>query len=196
MHETNSEKINKAIADSEMGGSGVGHSNVASDGAHEAPSGANLDYETTIQRLEKRIQELESKKSVSDINTFAQAFAEALANNTPKGSAVGPSASEGINKTQDFSQRNMVDGRSLMEAQEAVRMFRNEPTVPIYVPKSFATFCGPTMAVSVNGVRVAIPCDGKTYAINATHAEAIKERMAKLDAAMTPKEPDVVEITA
>ena len=62
------------------------------------------------------------------------------------------------------------------------------------IPKSIANAVGSSLAVTVNGVRVCVPCDGKTYMINETHYEHIRERLAKIDILAADTEPQVVEI--
>ena len=57
-----------------------------------------------------------------------------------------------------------------------------------------ATKFGPSLSITVNGVRVSIPCDGKTYFINETHWEHARERMAKVDALDADEAPNIVEI--
>jgi hypothetical protein len=78
-----------------------------------------------------------------------------------------------------------------MEAQQSLQEFRNEIKKPISIPKSMANFLGPNLNVTVNGIRVSIPCDGKTYYINETHYEHARERMAKVD--LQEAAPDQLE---
>ena len=102
---------------------------------------------------------------------------------------------DNINRTTDFKNtRATVDGRSLMEAQQTLVMFRNEKQFPISVPKAMANVVGTSLSVTVNGVRVCVPCDGRTYMINETHYEHIRERLAKIDILAANTEPQVVEI--
>ena len=82
-----------------------------------------------------------------------------------------------------------------MEQQAALQNFRGEAKKPISIPKSFQASVGPNLSITVNGIRVSIPCDGKTYYINETHWEHAKERIAKVDILNTIPD-DVQEITA
>lgn len=119
-----------------------------------------------------------NKSSNSDIAALAKAIAEL----TAKPAQQGPTEADEVNRSIDFNnQRTTIDGRSLLEAQAAVNSFRREPKVPISIPKVLQSTFGPYLAISVNGVRIAVNCDGRTYMINKTHAEHIKERIAKVD---------------
>ena len=81
-----------------------------------------------------------------------------------------------------------------MEAQQTLQMFRNERKKPISISKTMANMVGPSLSVTVNGVRVSIPCDGKTYMINESHWEHARERLAKLDLLSADTEPQIVEV--
>lgn len=120
-----------------------------------------------------------NKSSDNDIAKLVKALTDLAAKPTKE----GPTEADEVNRSIDFNtQRTTIDGRSLLEAQAAVNSFRREPKVPISIPKSLANTFGPYIAISVNGVRIAVNCDGRTYMINKTHAEHIKERIAKVDA--------------
>lgn len=133
----------------------------------------------TIKLLEQKLADKDKEKSSVD------ALTEALTKlvEQPKQEVRTISDIDNLNRTNDFkTQRNYVDGRSLMEAQEVAQEFRSEPKLPISIPKAMGDYFGQTLTVTVNGVRVSIPCDGKTYFINKTHWEHAKERIARVDA--------------
>ena len=52
----------------------------------------------------------------------------------------------------------------------------------------YAPYFGKVMTVAVQGITVAIPCDGKTYRINKTHAIEALSRIRKVDAFLTRKD--------
>lgn len=188
---TNSQKP-KTITEPEIGNGGVISSKATAPG--EAPaSSAELAYalelsQKTIASLEKKLADLQSGSN--SIENLAELLAKAI---KPQ-PQVMPNE-ENLNRTTDFKNtRATVDGRSLMEAQQTLQMFRGEKKVPISISKTMANAVGSSLSVTVNGVRVCVPCDGKTYYINATHAEHIRERLAKIDILTANTTPDVVEI--
>lgn len=100
-----------------------------------------------------------------------------------------------VSRVSDFkNQRFNVDHQTTLEAQQALAEFRNEEKELITVPKSMSNTVGPYLAITVNGVRVSIPCDGKAHYINKTHAVHARERLAKLDKLAADNEPHVVEM--
>lgn len=120
------------------------------------------------------------------ITQLATLLSDALGS---KGPAKGPDEEDPVNRTTAYNTKNQIDGQSLMEAQATLLAFRDEPKEPVSVPRLLADYVGPQLAVSVNGVRVSIPADGRTYYINATHANAARERMAKINRLQT-KDPN------
>ena len=153
----------------------------------------NAAMAETISQLQLEIANLKSSaNSNADVNTIITALAGALKNAGPQ----GPSESDNINRTTDFTNsRAAVDGRSIMEAQQTLQIFRREIKKPISIPKYMQNQIGPSLTITVNGVRVSIPCDGKTYMINKTHWEHAKERVAKLDNLNASiSEPGVIEV--
>lgn len=125
------------------------------------------------------------------INNLANLLAEAI---KPNAKPAGPSEEDNVNRSSAYNTKNQIDGQSLMEAQATLMQFRDERKVPISVPKLLAAYIGPQLAVSVNGVRVSIPADGKTYYINETHALAAKERMAKVNRLQSKEPSNIVTI--
>lgn len=145
------------------------------------------------QALQARIEANSPAGSSSALNDLAKLLAEAI---KAPGKASGPSEEDNVNRTSAYNTKNQIDGQSLMEAQATLMQFRDERKEPISVPKLLAAYIGPQLAVSVNGVRVSIPADGKTYYINETHALAAKERMAKINRLQAKDPENVVTIDA
>lgn len=187
---------NKAITEPEIGNSGVDSSSATTPGeALASPAELALALEVqsrTIALLEQQLaqERANSQGSSESIKQLADLIASAV-----KKEAVPVPNEDNINRTSDFKNTKVtVDGRSIMEAQQTLVMFKNERKHPISVPKAMANVVGTSLSVTVNGVRVCVPCDGKTYMINETHYEHIKERLAKLDILAADTEPQVIEI--
>lgn len=203
MPDKNSEK--EIIAEAEIGNDGVGHSTMhgESAGGSNEPSAEELKLalvasQETINAMTEELKRLRAGQkpadsSSSDIHNLVEMLANAIVTNQ---SQKGPTLPDNINRAEDFKERTRVDGQSLMEAQATMSMYKNEPKVWISIPKSFQSTFGPALSVTVNGVRVAVPVDGKQYLINETHAIHVRERMAKVDRLNADTEPQVVEINA
>lgn len=191
---------NKIIAESEIGSDSVGHSDATGElgGAKASPKELELALiasNNTIHAMEAELKRLKAEKSAAtsddSINKLANMIASAIA--TP---VKGPKEPDNINRSQGFTERQNIDGNSLMEAQAKMIAFKEETKFPISVAKSFQSQFGPFLPITVNGVRVAIPCDGKTYFINETHYLHARERLAKVDRLVSNQEPDIKEINA
>lgn len=185
---------NPAIADPDTRDSGVVHSDATLKGSGRKATADELAL--ALEASQRRVAELETaaakQTQSSDLKQLAELIASIAA---PKTVSAVPEQ-DAINRSTDFkNQRATVDGRSLVEAQQTMALFRNEDKMPMSIPKTMSAIIGPNLDVTVNGVRVSIPCDGKTHYINRTHYEHARERLAKLDRLAANTEPQVVEIS-
>ena len=184
---------NQTIAEPEMGNSGVEHSRAQAVESKDSTASINKmisaleKSNTIIEQLRK--ENLLLKSENSSIDKFTKSI-EALVTRNVNPQPIDPL--DNINRVNNFNNKTQVDGRSLVEAQEALYKFKQEPTKPINIPKALAAEFGPYVAVTVNGVRLAVPCDGKTYFINETHYEHIKERIAKVDKILQSDSSEVI----
>lgn len=184
----------QVIADPDTRDSGMSErSDATLKGGSRKASADELAF--ALAASENRVRELErqlSAKSESDsIRQLADALVQAV---RPTVQAVPEP--DHINRTTDFkNQMATLDGQSMQEAQQLLATFRNEDKLPISIPKSMANTVGASLPITVNGVRVSIPCDGKTHYVNKTHWEHARERLAKLDIQAANTEPQIVEIS-
>lgn len=179
----------------EIGGAGIEYSNAdVQRGSGNSASSAELAI--ALEESQKRIAKLEREAAQRNSGDSQMGeLIKALTAYLPKQPAENPALvnPDNINRTTDFqNQRATVDGRSLMEAQQTLMEFRNEEKRPISISKAIASFVGANLVVTVNGVRVSIPCDGKTYYINKSHWEHARERLAKLDLLNANTAPQIV----
>ena len=186
---------NPAIADPDTRDSGVvQHSNATLKGGSPMASADEMAIAlAALQRENEALRNAQAARDAqgSDLKQLAELIASMA---SPKTVAVPEQ--DAINRSTDFkNQRATVDGRSLIEAQQTMALFRNEDKMPMSIPKTMSNIIGPNLDVTVNGVRVSIPCDGKTHYINRTHYEHARERLAKLDRLAANTEPQVVEIS-
>ena len=199
---SNNSENKKVIAESEIGNDGVGHSKMLGESGagvnNLSPDELKLALaisENQKAQMQAELDELKkSKASNSDSDAIHQ-LAELLSNAIIQ-KPVGPTEEDNINRTSGFKERVHIDGASLMEAQSTMLAYRGEVKIPVSVPKTFQSQFGPSLDITVNGVRVSIPCDGKTYFINETHAIHAKERIAKVDRLLSDNEPKITEIDA
>ena len=68
------------------------------------------------------------------------------------------------------------------QQQSLVAEYRNEKQVPVQIAPSYAKYFGNAMTVSINGICVTIPCDGRTHLLPETFATEIYRRMHGVDA--------------
>lgn len=192
---SNNRKQNLAdiVPDSNVGGEGL-QPKAPKGGSSASPEELAL----ALAESQKRIAQLEAEKAASaqSGNNSVDALVKALTAIIPKPQEqAAPKDVDNINRTTDFATaKTTVDGRSLVEAQQTLRVFRDEPKRQISIPKSIANFVGNTLDITVNGVRVSIPCDGKTYDINETHWLHARERLAKLDLLNGNTTPQIVTL--
>lgn len=196
-------ELKKVTAESESGSNGVGHSKMLGESGGVdlnslSPEELKLRLVMTETQLAQAKNALDAKKAKEaegsdSIKELASLLADAIIGKKP----TGPAEADNINRTAEFKERAArIDGASLMEAQSTMLAYRGEAKIPVSVPKTFASQFGNSLDITVNGVRVSIPCDGKTYYINETHAIHAKERIAKVDRLLSDNEPKITEIEA
>lgn len=198
-----SEKFNTLTTESEISSNGVGHSTMQKSlgGASAEVSPEELQLalvasQNTIQALTNELENLKKAQTPStsnsdSLNTLVELLANAVTNKH-----TGPVDADNLNRTDNFKERASVDGKSLMEAQATLNMYKHEPKEYVSIPKTFASQFGPTLSITVNGVRVSIPVDGKSYKINRTHALHAKERIAKVDRLLSDTAANIIETEA
>jgi len=69
-----------------------------------------------------------------------------------------------------------------LKRKQLVNVYKNETKVPVTVSPFYAPYLGRVVRVSVNGIIVDIPADGKTYQVNKTHADHIVSKIKRIDA--------------
>lgn len=185
----------KAITDPDIRDSGIsGRSDAILEGGSRKASAEELAF--ALEALERRNAELERQLAAKDTGSDAIQQLASILTQAVKPTVQAVPESDNINRTTDFkNQRATIDGQSMAEAQQLLAGFKNEPKRPISIPKAMANSVGAYLPITVNGVQVRIPCDGKTYYINETHWEHARERLAKLDALAANTEPQIVEIS-
>lgn len=186
---------NKTVADPDIRDSGISErSDATPQGGSRKASAEELAL--ALERMEKRNAELEAKLASNQESDAITRLADLLTSVVKPNTVQAVPETDNLNRTTDFkNQRATIDGRGMLEAQQLLSQFRSERRKPISIPKTMANQVGSALPITVNGVRVSIPCDGKTYYINETHWEHARERLAKLDILAANTEPQIVEIS-
>ena len=202
MSQNNSDN-KKVIAETEISNNGVGHSKMLGESGVDVNSLTPEELKLALAisenqkaQMQAELEELKKSKTSNSDSSAIQQLADLLTNAIAS-KPTGPTEADNINRTAEFKERAArIDGASLMEAQSTMLAYRNEKKIPISIPKTFASQFGQSLDITVNGVRVSIPCDGKTYFINETHAIHARERIAKVDRLISDDEPKITEIEA
>lgn len=69
----------------------------------------------------------------------------------------------------DLAQKNLVN------------IYKSEPKVPVRVAPAYAKYFGRVMRVSINGISVAVRCDGSTVQLPESFAAEVMRRMTEMD---------------
>lgn len=189
-------KNNQAIADPDTRDSGIAGSKQPLKGGSRKATAEELAL--ALEASERRNAQLEQQlmSNQNQGSDSIQALALAISQIAQKSTVSAVPEADNLNRSTDFrNQRATLDGQNMLEAQQALAQFRSEERKPISISKTMSNQIGAFLPITVNGVQVRIPCDGKTYYINQTHWEHAKERLAKLDILSSKNEPQIVEIS-
>jgi hypothetical protein len=75
-----------------------------------------------------------------------------------------------------------LDSRKLDIAQKnLVNVYKNEPKVPVRVAPAYAKYFGRVMRVALNGIIIAVKCDGNTVELPESFAAEVMRRMSEMD---------------
>lgn len=78
--------------------------------------------------------------------------------------------------------------------RELVKKYREEEKFPVTISPFYAPYLGRVVRVSVNGIVVDIPADGKSYKINKTHADHVLAKIKRIDA-MIQRQKRAADVT-
>lgn len=79
------------------------------------------------------------------------------------------------------AESNKAVAEKEQERKQLAKSFRNQDKVPVQISPLYQPYFGKVHTVTINGISVAIPCDGKTYMVPKTFAEEVKIRIYKQD---------------
>ena len=85
---------------------------------------------------------------------------------------------EPITKQKTIEQETLeLDRRQ----KNLVNVYKNEPQVAVSIAPSYAKYLGRIVRISINGVGVAVPCDGSSHKVPESFAAEIHARMQKIN---------------
>lgn len=67
------------------------------------------------------------------------------------------------------------------QRRELVKKYLSEEKIPVTISPLYAPYLGKIVPVLVNGIRVDIPADGRTYQINSTHASEVIAKIRRIN---------------
>ena len=76
---------------------------------------------------------------------------------------------EANSRKLDIAQKNLVN------------VYKNEKKVPVRVAPAYAKYFGRVMRVSINGISIAVRCDGKSVELPESFAAEVMRRMSEMD---------------
>lgn len=89
-------------------------------------------------------------------------------------------------RTADRASNIAIAERSTDRVRQALaQTYKVEGKVPVSISPSYRPHFGSTAMISVNGISVYVPCDGRAYSINATHAAELFETIDRIDLQLT-----------
>lgn len=83
---------------------------------------------------------------------------------------------------EQLERSTAADSRKLDIAQKnLVNVYKNEPKVAVRVAPAYAKYFGRVMRVSINGIVVAVKCDGQAVELPESFATEVTRRMSEMD---------------
>lgn len=110
---------------------------------------------------------------MSNLDTMEEEFTKSTTKNLIKEAKVSPRKPEkGVEETTielDRKQKNLIN------------VYKNEKKVPVRIAPSYAKYFGRVMRVSINGISIAVRCDGSTIELPESFAAEVLRRMTEMD---------------
>lgn len=94
---------------------------------------------------------------------------------------------------QETTQENVLQREDTVQSVELkrralVKKYKAQEKMAVNISPLYKPHFGNTLTVSINGITVCIPCDGKTYQVPETHAIEAISRVRKVDTMLTRKD--------
>lgn len=93
-----------------------------------------------------------------------------------------PEASNTVASVKGLESRSQASiVRKEQQRKNLVKFYLSEKKVAVTISPFYAPYLGRVVPVLVNGIRVDIPADGRTYQINRTHAGEVLAKLRRID---------------
>ena len=88
-----------------------------------------------------------------------------------------------IRETKINPEKHLENATVILDKKQKnlVNVYKNEKKVNIAVAPSYAKYFGRVMRVAINGIIVAVRCDGKDTALPESFAAEVRRRMMEMD---------------
>lgn len=84
--------------------------------------------------------------------------------------------------TEDvMKESNLAIAKAEGMRKENYRKLSNEPRVDVFMPPSYQPYFGKVMTVSISGIPIYLPVDGKRYKVPKTYADEVESRRRGVD---------------
>lgn len=88
-----------------------------------------------------------------------------------------------IRETKINPEKNLENTTAALDRKQKslINVYKNEKKINVAVAPSYAKYFGRVMRVSLNGISVAVRCDGKDTALPESFAAEVRRRMMEMD---------------
>lgn len=80
---------------------------------------------------------------------------------------------------------NFAVNRAQIQRKELLKHFKSEPKETVYLSPMYRPYVGKIMPISINGITIYFPVDGKPYPVPRSFADAITSRRMAIDEIIT-----------
>ena len=77
---------------------------------------------------------------------------------------------------------NIEMDKAKKRKQELFQEYKGSKKVPVQISPFYAPYFSKNQPVSINGIPIYVPCDGKTYYVPKPYADVIMRRIQRVDA--------------
>lgn len=87
-------------------------------------------------------------------------------------------------KTDQTAEQMLAIATNQREAsrKKLAEVYRNEPKLPVTLSPFYAPIVGKNALVSIQGISVYVPADGRIYYVNQSHALQLLDTISRIDA--------------